>query len=119
MEKEEFGNFSSFGFYFGDWIVTATRDRFRINNKGIKMLVTKEEDLKKVIFDTKTKTISMVVENPTLQAQSRTLVLENDIELFEEIRKDIEHLLTKMHMVESVTPNEDRTVFEINNKNEQ
>jgi len=120
MEKVEFGNTTCFGFTLGNWRVTATHERLVVNNHGIQLMAKKEEGLKKVVFDTNAKSVTVVVATPTLpQDAPRTLELSNDTELFDEIRKGIENLLLKMHMADTVTPNEDRTVFEINNKNEQ
>ena len=115
MENKVFRVEFNDGFQMGDWGVTCYRKTFRVNNHGIKLAAIEDEDLEKIIFDVEKKTVSVKVKNPTLPAKVPRIVdLSDTIEFFEELRKDIENVLTtKNGKFTSVTPNDDRTVFEI------
>ena len=99
----------------GDWAADCHNKRFKVNNNGIKLCAKEDENLEQVIFDTEKKTVSVKVKTPTLSDKApRTLDLSNDVEFFEALRKNIEKLLTQKNgKYTSVTPNEDRTIFEV------
>ena len=98
----------------GDWGANCWGKRFKVNNKGIKLIAKEDEDLEKIIFDVENKTVSVKVKNPTLPAKvPRTVDLSDATEFFEELRKNIETILTIKGTFTAVTPNEDRTVFEV------
>jgi hypothetical protein len=70
--------------------------------------------LEKIIFDVEKKTVSVKVKNPRLtEPRKRTVCLSDVPEFFEKLHKNIEAILTEMGTYESVTPNADRTVFEV------
>lgn len=80
----------------------------------LKLFAKEDEGLEKVIFDTEKKTISVKVKTQTLSDKApRTVDLSDATEFFEEVRKNIENILTEKGDFEKVTPNADRTVFEI------
>jgi len=109
---------SNGGFQMGNWSVTCGGKRFKLNNHGIKLISREDEDLEKIIFDVENKTVSVVVNNPTLPERiPRTVDLSDAPEFFEELRKDIEKILTTKGTFKSVTPNDDRTVFEVDQTN--
>lgn len=98
----------------GAWSVNCCGKRFIINNNGIKLAAREDEDLEKIIFDVEKKTVSVKVKNPTLSDKiPRTVDLSDATEFFEELRKNLEDILTKKGEFKSVTPNTDRTVFEV------
>ena len=99
----------------GDWSATCWGKRFKVNNCGIKLIARDDEDLEKIIFDVEKKTVSVSVKNPTLPTKAPRIVdLSDATEFFEELRKNIETILTtKDGEFKSVTPNADRTVFEV------
>ena len=102
------------GFRIGDWRVECRGKTFIVTNYGMKLVAREDEDLEKFIFDVEKKTVSVTVKNPTLSEKApRTLDLSKDIDFFEELRKNIEKLLTEIGTFNSVTANADRTVFEI------
>ena len=73
-----------------------------------------DEDLEQIIFDVEKKTVSVKVKNPTLSDKApRTVDLSDATDFFEELRKDLETVLTVKGTFKSVTPNADRTVFDI------
>lgn len=97
----------------GEWSVSCGNRRFKCNNGGIKLVAREDEELVKVCFDIKRKVISVIVNKPTLSEKApRVLDLSNATEFFEEVRANIEEILM-IGAYESVTPNEDRTVFEV------
>ena len=107
------------GYMIGDWGVCCVGKWFDLYKYSIGRLVADEdEDLEKIIFDVEKKTVSVKVKNPTYSNKGplRTVDLSNAPEFFEELRKDIEMILTEMGTFESVTSNADRTVFEISDK---
>ena len=99
----------------GDWVADCYGKTFKVNNNGIKLCARNDENLEQVIFDTEKKTVSVKVKTPTLSDKvPRILDLSNDTEFFEELRNNIEELLTQKNgKYISVTPNEDRTIFEV------
>ena len=98
----------------GDWSASCWGKRFKINNHGIKLIAKEDEDLERIIFDVEKKTVSVSIKNPTLPEKAPRIVdLSEATEFFEELRKEIEKLLTIKGTFRSVTPNDDRTVFEI------
>ncbi len=114
MENKDFKIEFSDGFQMGDWGVSCWGKTFKVNNNGIKLAARQDEDLHKIIFDVEKKTVSVIVKNPTLSEKApRVLVLSDATEFFEELRKNIEKILLTKGTFKSVTPNEDRTVFEI------
>mgnify|MGYP003538070411 CR=1 FL=1 len=44
---------------------------------------------------------------------ARTLDLNNDIDFFEDLRNNLEEVLTIKSAFNSVTPNDDRTIFQV------
>lgn len=95
------------------WSVECSYKRFKLNNKGIKLYAKENEALTKIIFDTNNKTVSVVVSNPVLGENApRTVDLNSDVQFFDELRNNIENILLTGGY-STVTPNEDRTVFEI------
>ena len=98
----------------GNWSASCWGKRFKVNNNGIKLVAKEDEDLEKIIFDTDKKTVSVKVKTPTLSDKApRTVDLSDATEFFEEVRKNIENILTEKGDFEKVTTNADRTVFEI------
>ena len=98
----------------GDWSANCWGKRFKVNNNGIKLIAKEDEDLEKIIFDVENKTVSVKVKNPTLPAKvPRTVDLSDAAEFFEELRKNIEMILMTNGTFTTVTPNADRTVFEV------
>ena len=98
----------------GDWSASCWGKRFKVNNCGIKLIAKEDEDLHKIIFDVGKKTVSVEVKNPTLPMNFPRIVdLSNATEFFEELRKNIEKILITKGTFKSVTPNDDRTVFEV------
>ena len=98
----------------GDWSASCWGRRFKINNHGIKLIAKEDEDLERIIFDVEKKTVSVRVNNPTLPENApRTVDLSDAVDFFEELRKDIEKIMTGIGTFRSVTPNDDRTVFEV------
>lgn len=95
------------------WAVTCSYKRFKLNNKGIKLWAKEDEALTKIIFDTNNKTVSVVVSNPVLGPNCpRMADLSDDIQFFEELRENIEDIILTGGY-DTITPNEDRTIFEI------
>ena len=121
MEKlelsEEIENFYELHqpFIFGEWVASCNGKRFILNNNGMKLAVREDEELEKIIFDVEKKTVSVRVKKPTLPTKvPRTADLSRDMEFFDELRKNIETILTtKDGEFKSVIPNEDRTEFEV------
>jgi len=111
MERKDF----NLGFHMGDWTATCNGKRFIVNNHGMKLTAREDEGLEKVIFDTEKKTVTVKVKTPTLPENCpRVADLSEAPEFFEELRKDIETLLTtKEGDFMSVIPNKDRTVFDV------
>ena len=101
----------------GDWSASCWGKTFIVNNHGIKLIAKEDEDLERIIFDVEKKTVSVSVKNPTLPEKAPRIVdLSEATEFFEELRKDIEKLLTIKGTFRSVTPNDDRTVSSCCNK---
>ena len=110
MVKKEFHD----GFHFGNWTVSCNGKTFIVNNNGMKLCARDDEDLEKIIFDADKKTVSLKVKSQTLSDKAPRIVDLNDAtEFFDELRKDIEKILTEKGEFKSVTPNKDRTVFVI------
>lgn len=117
------------GFSFGEWQVWCPRKRLTIINRGIslatqiknkknriKILVTSEEGLEKVIFDTDKKTVSVKLSNPrddSILNSKRTADLNGDEDFFEYLHQNLDKWMMKKGDFSLVTPNEDRTVFEV------
>ena len=99
----------------GDWSASCNGKTFKVNNNGIKLAAREDEGLEKIIFDTNNKTVSVIVKNPTLSEKTpRVLDLSDAKDFFEKLRKKIEIILTtKTGKYISVTPNADRTVFDV------
>ena len=103
-----------YGFRMGDWRVRCREKSFIVNNHGMKLVARCDENLLKIIFDIEKKTVSVIVKNPTLSEKApRTIDLSEDQDFFEELRNDIETLLTAKGTFTSVIPMADRTVFVI------
>ena len=97
----------------GKWSVSANDISFKLNNKGIKLWAKREEQLSEICFDVENKTVSLKVETHTLPENAPTKVdLSDDPQFFEDLRENIEEILLKGGY-DSVTPNEDRTIFKI------
>lgn len=113
------GKHVGFDYVCGNWSVSCFGKHFRLNNKGLKLAVERGEELKKVIFDTEKKTIEVVVENSISPKVPRVADLSDAPEFFDEVRNGIEEILGCKSSVDdkpfydNITPNEDRTVFEI------
>ncbi len=105
---------SESGFQMGNWSASCWGKTFKLNNHGIKLVARSDEDLEKVIFDAEKKTVAVSVKNPTLPEKCPRIVdLSDAPEFFEELRNGLEKLLTIKGKFKSVTPNADRTVFEV------
>ena len=80
----------------------------------MKLAARYDEDLEQIIFDVEKKTVSVKVKNPTLSDKApRTVDLSDATDFFEELRKDLETVLTVKGTFKSVTSNADRTVFDV------
>ena len=104
------------GFEMGDWGVCCAGYWFDLYKYRVGQLIADEdEDLEKIIFDSEKKTVTIKVKHPTYGKKEaiRTVDLNDAPGFFEEVRKDIEVILTEIGTFESVTPNADRTVFEV------
>ena len=78
------------------------------------MAAREDENLERIVFDVEKKTVSVKVKNPTLPAKVPRIVdLSDSVEFFEELRKNIEKILIEKGEYKLVTPNADRTVFEV------
>ena len=98
----------------GNWTASCYGKTFKFNNDGIKLWARNDEGLEKVIFDTEKKTVSVKVKTPTLPVKvPRTVDLSDYPEFFEEVRNNLEKILTEKGDFEKAIPNSDRTVFEI------
>ena len=105
---------SESGFQMGNWSASCWGKTFKLNNHGIKLVARSDEGLEKVIFDAEKKTVAVKVKNPTLPEKCPRIVdLSDAPEFFEELHNDLEKLLTIKGKFKSVTPNADRTVFEV------
>jgi hypothetical protein len=102
----------------GDWSAKCNGRTFKINNHGIKLWARNDEELEQIVFDLDKKTVSVKVKNPTLPTQvPRTVDLSGATDFFEELRNNIEMLLTEgTGTFKAVVPNDDRTVFEISHE---
>jgi hypothetical protein len=110
MAKKEFHD----GFHFDNWTVRCNGETFIVNNHGMKLVARSDEGLEKITFDIDNKTISVKVKTPTLPDKAPRMVdLSNDVEFFNVLHEEIEKVLTEKGDFEKVTPNADRTVFEI------
>lgn len=99
---------------FGDWKVRCAGKGLTVHHNSLELLAWFDEDLEKITFDTEKKTVSISVKKPKTLGVPRTLDLSDDIKFFEELRKNIEKILiTNEKGFTSVTPNADRTVFEV------
>ena len=95
------------------WSVYAGARKLQLNNKGIKLVALGEEQLSEVCFDVENKTVSLKVETPILPEKApRKVDLSDDPQFFEDLRENIEEILLKGNY-DSVTPNEDRTIFKV------
>lgn len=54
----------------GKWSVSADRNSFKLNNKGIKLAAKREEQLSEICFDVENKTVSLKVENTCIIRKS-------------------------------------------------
>ena len=94
------------------WYVHCSR-RFRLNHHHhIQLMAMEDEGLNKVIFDTERKTVEVTVSSPTAVKWPRVADISDNPEFFEDLRANIETILITGGYT-SVTPNEDRTVFEV------
>ena len=114
MENKDFKIEFSDGFQMADWGVACWGKTFKVNNNGIKLAAREDEELERIIFDIEKKTVSVIVKNPTLSEKApRVLDLSDATDFFDELRKNIENILMVKGTFKSVTPNEDRTIFEV------
>lgn len=115
MEKICHNNIDCFSiFTHENWTISSSIKTFKINNHGIKLIARNDEELQQVIFDTEKKTVTVVVKNNLIPNNPpRTLDLSNDINFFEDLRNNLEEILTIESAFNSVTPNDDRTIFQI------
>ena len=99
----------------GNWSACCNNKSFKVNNNGMKLCARCDEELERITFDMEKKTVSVSVKNPTLSEKApRVLDLSNGIDFFEKLRRNVETLLTQGNGgFETVTPNIDRTIFEI------
>ena len=116
--KSEDGNRYGYDFHLGNWSLHCSGKKFRLNNNGIKLYVKEDEGLNKVVFDPEKKTVEVVVSTPTaVECTPRIADLSDSPEFFNELHEHIEEvLLAKDYFgneYKSVTPNKDRTVFEV------
>lgn len=88
---------------------------FDLAKNGLGVLYAFEDEyLEKIIFDVEKKTVSIRVKKPECTLLERCKVdLSDAPEFFEKLHNNIELILTEMGTYESVTPNTDRTVFEV------
>lgn len=103
------------GFEMGDWGAYCWDTFFDLAHHNVGVLYAlEEEDLEKIIFDIEKKTVSIRAKKPKRSLLNRCKVdLSDAPEFFEELRNEIETILTKIGTFKSVTPNADRTVFEV------
>lgn len=95
------------------WSVICDAKKFQMNNSGIKLVARGDEGLCRVVFDVDKKKIEVIVANPTLPPKvPRVVDLSDTPVFFEEIRENLEEILLTGGYG-SVTPNEERTVFEV------
>ena len=105
----------AFSCTINDWAVTCYYKTFKINHDGIVLIARNDECLKTIKFDVDDKTIELIVANPKLPPNApRKVDLKDEHEFFEEIRLNLELILTTGSF-SSVKSNEDRTIFEIEN----
>lgn len=105
------------GYHFsnGKWSVGCTYKKFRLNNNGMKLLAMNDEGLKELHFDCENKTVTAVITQSSTRWEKdppRKADLSDDPQFFEDLRENIEEILLK-GKYDSVTPNEDRTIFKI------
>lgn len=115
MEKICHNNIDCFSiFTYENWTISSSNKKFRINNHGIKLIARNDEELQQVIFDTEKKTVTVVVKNNLIPNNPpRTLDLSNDVDFFEDLRNNLEEILTIESAFNSVTPNDNRSIFQI------
>lgn len=101
------------GFQMGDWGVACSGKTFKINNNGMKLAARYDEELSRMSFDVDNKIVSIEVKNPTVEKAPRSVNLSCAPEFFDELRKDIVHVLTNIGSFEVVSSNENNTIFEI------
>lgn len=110
---EDWKNRKEYSYSNGKWSVSANHNSFKLNNKGIKLAAKREEQLSEICFDVENKIVSLTVETPALPPHvPRKVDLSDDPEFFEDLRENIEEILLK-GKYDSITPNEDRTIFKI------
>lgn len=131
MEKEYIVE-TDFGFKFREWHVICSKRKLLIYRRyqgsildlceskrrlyGPKLLAGNDEGLEKVIFDTNKKTVSVEVSSPrddSFANDKRTADLNGDEDFFEYLQNNLDKWMMKKGEFTSVTPNEDRTVFEV------
>mgnify|MGYP003429373329 CR=1 FL=1 len=112
MDKIQKVNFND-GFQMGDWGVSCNGRTFKVNNNGMKLAARKDEELRRITFDVNNKVVSIDVKNPIVEKAPRTVNLSKAPEFFNELRKDIVHVLTNIGSFEVVSSNENNTIFEI------
>lgn len=124
--KNIYGEVIIFSHHYNGWTVhshnkTIWIDNWEKRNPKNRLIVWGGEILEKLIFDPEKKTIEAVVSRVEKENTPRKVDLSEVPELFDEIRDGIEEVITfkpeDSHTAplyyESVTPNEDRTVFEV------
>ena len=124
--KNIYGETVTFSHHYNGWTVhshdkTIWIDNWEKRNPKNRLIVWGGEILEKLIFDPEKKTIEAVVSRVEKENTPRKVDLSEVPELFNEIRDGIEEVITfkpeDSHTTplyyESVTPNEDRTVFEV------
>lgn len=124
--KNIYGEIVTFSHHYKGWTVhshdkTIWIDNWEKRNPKNRLIVWGGEILEKLIFDPEKKTIEAVVSRVEKENTPRKVDLSEVPELFDEIRDGIEEVITfkpeDSHTTplyyESVTPNEDRTVFEV------
>ena len=124
--KNIYGETVTFSHHYKGWTVhshdkTIWIDNWEKRNPKNRLIVWGGEILEKLIFDPEKKTIEAVVSRVEKENTPRKVDLSEVPELFNEIRDGIEEVITfkpeDSHTTplyyESVTPNEDRTVFEV------
>ena len=114
LSEKKFENFEPHKpLIIGDWSATCCNKTFKVKNNGLKLVARGSEDLEKIYFDLEKKTVSIKVKGPVLDDAPRKVDLSDAPEFFEELRKNVEILLTVKGTYESVTPNAERTAFDV------
>ena len=95
------------------WGISSHNRIFILNHhQGWRLAVRNDERLHRVIFDKDKKTVSAMITESINAKIPRKADISDNPEFFEDLRANIETILITGGYT-SVTPNEDRTVFEV------